>query len=215
MGILTPNIKDFLITVLALLFVIIPHEIAHGLAAYWLGDTTAKDDGRLSLNPLNHIDPLGLIAMVIFRFGWAKAVPIDLSKIKGNKNIGMFLISIAGVFTNFIFAFIFALIYGYLMVKNSSYEIINNFVMMVMWYNVMLGVFNLVPLPPLDGSKILLSFMPNDTKYLVYKYEKYFYIALFVLVITGVVNNIISPIIMKIINLFFNIGVKFWFTILV
>lgn len=101
------------------------------------------------------------------------------------------------------------------MVKNSGYELLNRFVMMVMWYNVMLGVFNLVPLPPLDGSKILLSFMPDDTKYLVYKYERYFYFALFILVMTGVVSKIISPIIMSIVNFFFNIGVKIWVTILV
>lgn len=215
MGILTPDIKDFLVTALALLFVIIPHEIAHGYASYFLGDSTAKDDGRLSLNPLNHIDPLGLLAMIIFRFGWAKAVPIDMSKIKGNKNRGLFIISIAGVATNFILAFIFAIIFAYLMIKNSSYELLNRFVMMVMWYNVMLGVFNLVPLPPLDGSKILLSFMPDDNKYLVYKYERYFNIALFILVISGLVSSIISPIIMSIVNFFFNIGVKIWVTILV
>lgn len=215
MGILTPDIKDFLVTALALMFVIIPHEIAHGYASYMLGDSTAKDDGRLSLNPLNHIDPLGILAMVIFRFGWAKAVPINMSKIKGNKNVGMFIISIAGVVTNFVFAFLFAIIYAYLMVKNSGYELLNRFVMMVLWYNVMLGVFNLVPLPPLDGSKILLSFMPDDTKYLVYKYERYFYFALFILVMTGVVSKIISPIIMSIVNFFFNVGVKIWVTILV
>lgn len=159
------DIHNLLITILALLLSIIPHEVAHGYMSYKLGDTTAKEDGRLSLNPLNHIDPLGLLSMIVFRFGWAKAVPIDFSRIKGNKNLGIFLISIAGVTMNFIIAFVFSIFLSKALIAKDNF--ISEILTEIVWYNVMLGVFNLIPLPPLDGSKIIASFLP-------YKYQFYF-----------------------------------------
>ena len=115
------DIHNLLITILALLLSIIPHEVAHGYMSYKLGDTTAKEDGRLSLNPLNHIDPLGLLSMIVFRFGWAKAVPIDFSRIKGNKNLGIFLISIAGVTMNFIIAFVFSIFLSKALIAKDNF----------------------------------------------------------------------------------------------
>ena len=160
------TLKGFIYTVIALMVSIIPHEIGHGYAAYLLGDDTAKTDGRLSLNPLNHIDPIGLASMVILRFGWAKAVPIDPSKFKGNRKMGTIIVSLAGVFVNFLLAFIFSIPFAYSYIK--GYEIADLFEE-ILWYNVMLGVFNLVPLPPLDGSKVIASLLPEKAEYAFYK----------------------------------------------
>ena len=202
------DIHNLLITILALLLSIIPHEVAHGYMSYKLGDTTAKEDGRLSLNPLNYIDPLGLLSMILFKFGWAKAVPIDFSRIKGNKNVGIFLISIAGVAMNFIIAFVFSIFLSKALIAKDNF--ISEILTEIVWYNVMLGIFNLIPLPPLDGSKIIASFLPYKYQFYFFKYEKYFYIALIALIFSGFINNIIGPIILKIINFFINVGASFW-----
>lgn len=191
------DIIGFVYTAIALLVAIIPHEIAHGYAAYLLGDDTAKTDGRLSLNPLNHIDPIGLLSMIFLRFGWAKAVPINSSKFKGNRKKGTLIVALAGVCINFVLAFLFSIPFAYSYLK--GYNIANLF-QEILWYNVMLGVFNLVPLPPLDGSKVVASLLPSDVEYKFYKYEKYFYIVLIALVFSGTINKLISPIILKIIN---------------
>lgn len=194
-------------TIIALLVAIIPHEVAHGYAAYVLGDDTAKTDGRLSFNPLNHIDPIGLMMMILIKFGWAKAVPINPEKFKGNKKVGTIIVSLAGVTANFIIAFIFAVMaVGFYKNNGNIHPLITE----ILWYNVMLGVFNLVPLPPLDGSKVLASFLPSDLEYKFYEYEKYLYIFLVLFLASGLINKIIAPIITTIMNLFINAGIGIW-----
>ncbi len=188
---------DILISIPGLLIAIVCHELAHGYMAYFLGDTTAKDEGRLSLNPVNHIDPVGLLAMLVFRFGWAKPVPINFMKFKNRKR-DTFLVSIAGVVTNFILAFVSALILVHVPIRN---EIVYQMVLITMWYNIMLGVFNLLPFPPLDGSKVVASFLPTKLEFLFYKYERYFYFVLIFLIMTNVTDRIIGPIIDFILNL--------------
>ena len=190
------DIASIAINIIALMIAIIPHEIAHGYVAYLCGDTTAKDDGRLSLNPLNHIDPVGLISMIIFRFGWAKAVPINPYRFKGNRKVASLLVSLAGVFTNFVLGFISGIILVYLN------------------YNIMLGVFNLVPLPPLDGSKVLATLLPEKLEYKFYKYEKYFYFVLVIMIFSGFVDKFIAPIIESILSGIIYLGIKLWNTIL-
>jgi Zn-dependent protease len=188
----------FLLNLPGLLIAIVLHELAHGYTAYLLGDYTAKESGRLSLNPLKHIDPMGFLFMLIFRFGWAKPVPIDPRYFKNRKR-DMFLVSIAGIVTNFILAFVCALIIAYIPIRNSTvFEI----VLITMWYNIMLGVFNLLPFPPLDGSKMLASFLPTKYEYYFYKYERYFYFILIILIMT---DRIMSPIINFVINLIIRI----------
>ena len=205
------DIASIAINISALMIAIIPHEIAHGYVAYLCGDTTAKDDGRLSLNPLNHIDPVGLISMIIFRFGWAKAVPINPYRFKGNRKVASLLVSLAGVFTNFVLGFIAGIILVYLNFKSSF--LVPLFTS-IFWYNIMLGVFNLVPLPPLDGSKVLATLLPENLEYKFYKYEKYFYFVLVIMIFSGLVDKFIAPIIENILSGIIYLGINLWNTIL-
>lgn len=205
------DIYSLIINIIALMVAIIPHEIAHGYAAYLCGDTTAKDDGRLSLNPLNHIDPIGLLTLIIFRFGWAKAVPINPYRFTKNRKLSSLFVSVAGVLTNFILGIIFGIILVYVEYKSLA---IKPLISSIFWYNIMLGVFNLVPLPPLDGSKVLATLLPEKLEWKFYKYEKYFYFLLVIALFSGFVTKIISPIIFKIMNSILVLGVKVWNTIL-
>ncbi len=187
--------------ILALLVAIIGHEIAHGYVAYLNGDTTAKQDGRLSINPLNHIDPIGLIFMVVFRFGWAKAVPINPYAFKKRK-VGMLTVSLAGVVYNLLMAFIFSGVFAYLYFHPTSSNFLRLLVENLLWYNVMLGLFNLVPLPPLDGSKVLASFLPRSWEEKFYQYEKYSYLLLVVAIFTGAIDKVLTPIFNGVIQAF-------------
>lgn len=191
---------DLLYTLPGLFIAIIFHELAHGYVAYLLGDNTAKNAGRLTLNPIRHIDPIGFISMLVFKFGWAKAVPVNSSNFN-NRKIGMLLVSIAGPAANFILAILF----GFVLISGIiTNNVIQDIVIITIWYNIMLGVFNLLPFPPLDGSKIVASILPKKIEFYFYKYEKYLYVILLTLVFTGSINKIMEPLI----NLAFNTLIK-------
>lgn len=192
---------DILLNLPGLIIAIVFHELAHGYTAYLLGDNTAKNQGRLSLNPLKHLDLTGFLFMLIFRFGWAKPVPINPNNFKKRKR-DTFLVSIAGVIINFIIAIICAFIISYIQISNDT---IFQIVLVTMWYNIMLGVFNLLPFPPLDGSKILASFLPTKYEYYFYKYERYFYFVLIILIATDVTDKIMVPIIDFVLNVIIRI----------
>lgn len=190
------NLQDIIIRTIAVLVAIIPHEMAHGYAAYLCGDETAKNDGRLSLNPLHHLDPIGTICLIFFKFGWAKPVMINPNNFRDRKK-GTFFVSIAGVLTNFILAIIAVIIMKYIRLSDFVFELFMN----IFWFNTILGVFNLIPIPPLDGSKLLFSFLPLKYEYYLIKYEKYGYIILLLLIMSNNLDKILIPMVNFMINL--------------
>lgn len=192
---------SFLYNLPGLLVAIVFHELAHGATAYALGDDTAKNAGRLTLNPIKHIDPVGFLAMLIFRFGWAKPVPINPMNFKNRKRDTL-LVSLAGPLSNFLIAIILVLIMRANIIKTYFvYEML----VITLWYNIMLGIFNLLPFPPLDGSKIVASLLPNKIEYYFYKYEKYFYLVLILLIYTNTISKILSPMINVVLRILFGL----------
>mgnify|MGYP000868606306 FL=1 len=182
-------IVDKIISIPGLFIAIIFHEVAHGYVAYRLGDPTAKREGRLTLNPLKHIDIVGFLFLLIFKFGWAKPVPINPLYFKNRKR-DILLVSIAGPLTNLAIAFILAILISFIGITNG---IITQMIVIAIWYNIMLGIFNLLPFPPLDGSKIVASLLPEKYEILFYKYEKYLYFILIILIVTDTVDKILGP----------------------
>lgn len=168
------------------------HEFAHGYVAYKLGDPTAKDQGRLTLNPLKHLDPLGFILMILLRFGWAKPVPVNPLYFRKPKK-GMFLTALAGPLSNLILALVSSLLLSALFtfVSISPFiEKIDTFLLLMTYINIGLAVFNLIPVYPLDGSRILGYFMPNGFNDFFRRYGDYITIAFIVLVLaTDVVSD--------------------------
>lgn len=179
------------------------HEIAHGYAALFSGDKTALYRGRLSFNPLNHIDPLGFFLPLLlilmgsnFIIGWAKPVPVNYSNLK-NGRIGEFLVSIAGVLTNFSLA-----ILGVFLLKFFPHTGISSYIVYLVSFNVMIGVFNLLPIPPLDGSKLLASLLPEGVfRNFIFYDNRIGFIIIFALSYLGLLNNIIFPLYLFFINL--------------
>jgi Zn-dependent protease len=174
------------------------HEFAHGLAAYAMGDDTAKNAGRLSLDPMKHIDPIGFIMLFIMRFGWAKPVPINENNFR-HERLGLFFVSIAGITMNLILALIFQLILFFTadIVQLSAYvDVMRG----IVWINIMLAAFNLLPIPPLDGSKIIYTFLPRNLRFTFYKYESYGSIILIILLLTGGISLLLNPVISALIS---------------
>ncbi len=198
------NLISYLYIVPAALLAIIFHEFAHGLVSTWLGDPTPKATGRLTLNPVKHLDIVGLICLVFFHFGWAKPVLIDPSYYK-NKKVGITLVSLAGPVMNFLlmlFSFIVLGIIYIIICKtnieiNLFLEILINFFSYFAILNIGLGVFNLIPIPPLDGSKIVGIVLPKDAyeEYMGYqKYGSFFMIGIMVVIYILSLYNVESPI---------------------
>lgn len=214
-------ILSLLLTLPGVIIAITFHEFAHAYAAYRLGDDTARMQGRLNLNPLSHIDPVGFILLIFAHIGWGKPVQINPRNFdrKYSMSTGEAIVSVAGPVMNFILAIVFTFIYFILIKFAQSFimtqigAIILIIIQSTIIVNIGLGVFNLIPLPPLDGSKIFRNFMSYNVKAWFDKYEKVFYIAFLILWITGLAGTIISPIIeliatglMHLVGLLFGIG---------
>lgn len=206
----TEGIIGLILSVPAVLLAITVHECGHAIAAYKLGDDTPLKQGRISLNPLDHIDPLGLAMLLFVNIGWGKPVQVDPRNY--NRNISVekadAIVSLAGPIMNFITAIIFALIYcaiykfvGMAFIGSTIGTIIMAIIASVITIDIGLGVFNLIPLPPLDGSKIFLPILPYNVKTWLAQHEQIFYILFLIIWITGIAGTIISPIIRAISNL--------------
>ena len=190
-----------LLRVVVVLLAISVHEMAHGFAAYKLGDNTAKYDGRLSLNPLRHLDPFGALCMLFFGFGWAKPVMVNPNYFKNHKR-DMALTALAGPVSNFILAYVGMIVYLHLCPLVSNVYLTTFFYMFIN-LNIGLGIFNLIPIPPLDGSKIFLSLLPRRIYYEIMRYEQFGFIVLIVALYLNVLDPILSFLSSGIINILF------------
>ncbi|MBE6834673.1 MAG: site-2 protease family protein [Ruminococcaceae bacterium] len=193
------NIYDLIAYVFAMAFVVfctLPiHECAHALVAYKLGDSTAKNMGRLTINPVAHIDWIGALMILIVGFGYAKPVPVNARNFK-NPKLGMALSALAGPLSNILMAQIF--LFGLQAVNHFCdpasilWGAVYSFLYFAALVNISLAVFNLIPIPPLDGSRILSAVLPDKYYFKLMQYERYIVIVVFVLLLTGVLSTPLS-----------------------
>ncbi|OGT38333.1 MAG: peptidase [Gammaproteobacteria bacterium RIFCSPHIGHO2_12_FULL_37_14] len=194
------------------LFAISLHEVAHGWVASWFGDQTAKLSGRLSLNPIKHIDPIGTVLLPLlmlmvsnFIFGWAKPVPVDPRNLHHPRR-DMAFVALAGPFSNIIMAFFWGLVAKMgMLAEASGYSEIGIPLTYMggagIMINVVLGVLNLIPIPPLDGGKVLMSILPPRAAYRLGFLEPYGFLILVLLLFTGILSQVIAPFVYFTINL--------------
>lgn len=179
-------LTNLLLSVVPALICITLHELAHGYVAYRLGDDTAKRAGRLTLNPLRHIDIMGLLMMIVFKFGWAKPVPVNMWKFKNPKK-GMAITAAAGPIANLLIALVFLFLYGFLFAllhrPGRSLNWLLEMLYITAYLSIALAIFNIIPIPPLDGSKVLFSCISDRSYTKLMYYERYGMIILLILVL--------------------------------
>ncbi|MGL1861725.1 MAG: site-2 protease family protein [Pseudodesulfovibrio sp.] len=200
------KLQQYAILAPGLLIALVCHEVAHGYVAYLLGDPTAKSQGRLTLNPLKHLDPLGTLAFFIVQFGWAKPVPVNMRYFK-NPRQGMLLTAIAGPGTNFLLAAVFAMVIHILSGMEFMSGSLTEKVIVPLYLisqagvfvNLILGVFNLIPIPPLDGSNVLAYFLPPKLAWKYMSLSRYGFMILIGVIMLGrftgysIVGQVILP----------------------
>lgn len=216
------DFSSLIYSIPALLIALTLHEFAHGWVSDKLGDPTPRRNGRLSLNPLHHLDPLGTLSLFLFHFGWAKPVMVNPNYYQ-NKKQGMVNVALAGPMMNFILAFISIFSY-YGIIKllrldllpvnivpvRVIFDYLLEFLPFLLSYNLGLGIFNLIPIPPLDGSKFLNALLPEQLYFSIMRYERYFAPILILLLYTGLLSaplNFVN-------DAFFNLMQKISLTIL-
>jgi Zn-dependent protease len=192
MGLLNLLLKDplaFALVAVPLLYSVVIHEVAHGWVAYKMGDPTAKWLGRLTLNPLKHLDPIGTLMLFLVGFGWAKPVPININNI-ADKRKGLIFVSSAGILANILFALIAAMLYR--LFFPSSSVLTTHLFSAIISINITLAALNLIPIPPLDGSKILMGIAPRETQYFLARLEPYGFFIIIGLLYLGILDPLIS-----------------------
>lgn len=188
------NISNIIYLAIGVILSMSIHEVAHGLVSYWMGDPTAKLEGRLSLNPFKHIDWAGLVCLLFFGFGWAKPIPIDSRYYKDAKT-GIIWTSFAGPVANFLLSFICVFLFYalYKFAPQFIFTAAGNFISSVLSYTGLIstgfGIFNLIPIPPLDGSKVVFSFLPDDKYYKFIEGAPWMNFLFIALIFTGVLNS--------------------------
>ncbi|NLO99193.1 MAG: site-2 protease family protein [Clostridiaceae bacterium] len=195
-----------------ILFIALPvHELAHGWVAYKLGDPTAKEAGRLTLNPFKHLDLIGVLMMYTVGFGWAKPVPVNFSNLK-NRRTGSILVAVAGPMSNILLGFISIFIGGIIaklfevgVITISTEKMLQVFLYVALFFyilvsvNINLAIFNMIPVPPLDGSRLISGFIPEEAFYKFARYEAFIGLAFFALVVL-VPNDFLSSFIRTVAN---------------
>lgn len=198
------NINQIIIMAPPLLLALTLHEYAHGYIAYRLGDPTARNAGRLTLNPLSHLDPIGTLAFFFIKFGWAKPVPVNPRYFQ-NPRQDMLWVALAGPVTNLLLAvasaLILKLVIGIASVipYSSLLEAIlvpfSNMLVASIWINLVLCIFNFLPIPPLDGGRIMTGLLPENLARTYASFERYGFIVILILAFTGVLGTVIFPVI--------------------
>ncbi|MBW1635783.1 MAG: site-2 protease family protein [Deltaproteobacteria bacterium] len=197
-------ITQLIILAPPLLLALTFHEFAHGYVAYRLGDPTAKNEGRLTLNPIKHLDPIGTIAFFFIKFGWAKPVPVNPAYFKNPKK-DMLWVALAGPATNLVLAVISAVVtklvwalasfISYSTIAEAILVPLNSMLIASVWINLVLCIFNFLPIPPLDGSRILAGILPDDLARSYQQVERYGFIIILVLAFSGLLSKVIMPVI--------------------
>ncbi len=188
-NLLTRNPLAFVLVAVPLLYSVILHELAHGWVAYRMGDPTAKWSGRLSLNPIKHLDPIGTLMLFLVGFGWAKPVPVNLNNISDRRK-GLIFVSSAGIIANILIAFIALLFFRLSSMSSSGMAAL--LVYEVVEINITLAALNLIPIPPLDGSKILMGVASERVGYLLSRMERYGFFIIIGLLYLGILDFLIA-----------------------
>ena len=204
------NILAIIAGIPGLLIALVIHEYAHAQVADWMGDDTPRMMGRLTLNPVAHIDPVGLIMLLVARFGWAKPVMINPGNFR-NWRKGEVCVALAGPVSNLITAFValvVQLVFAKLQLFSST--ALPMVLQLIVLYNVNFAIFNMLPLPPLDGSRVLMCFLPTEWSYKLAGIERYSFLILIALMMTPVFTYILIPLQRLIFTLFSLLLAPFW-----